>query len=161
MLIVGGTPVPPLASRGELTCCPCGDPSLEDEIGEGWQRPIAVDAIRRPRDIQDGVEVRGDNLKDSTVSVTWSGGTKEMVVAAVGWLDEGPIGEGQPVGMAPAWVPFDCRGLGAGRGQGAVLARDYGVAACADRRAGECDAGGLTDAGAGCGPCGAGVDSAA
>ncbi|MBB6347108.1 hypothetical protein ACWGH8_21860 [Nonomuraea muscovyensis] len=69
-----------------------------------------MDAIRRPRDIQDGVEVRGDNLKDSTVSVTWSGGTKETVVAAVGWLDEDPIGEGLPVGMAPAW----CRSTAGG-----------------------------------------------
>nr|WP_240972944.1 DUF4434 domain-containing protein [Nonomuraea sp. FMUSA5-5] len=85
----------------------CGDPSLETEIARDWQRPIAVDAIRRPRDIQDGVEVRGYNLKNSTITITWSGGTKEMVVSSVGWLDEDPIEEELPVGMATAWVPFD------------------------------------------------------
>ncbi|MEV4167728.1 DUF4434 domain-containing protein [Nonomuraea sp. NPDC049709] len=85
----------------------CGQPSLETEISQDWQRPIAVDAIRRPRDVQDGLEVRGYNLKDGTVTVQWSGGTKEMVVSAVGTLDEAPIEEELPEGMATAWVPFD------------------------------------------------------
>ncbi|MEU8320966.1 DUF4434 domain-containing protein [Nonomuraea sp. NPDC048881] len=84
----------------------CGDPSLQDEIAGDWQRPIAVDAIRRPRDPQDGVEVRGYNLDGSTVLVEWSGGTKELVVAAVGWLDKDPLDE-HPARMATAWVPFD------------------------------------------------------
>jgi hypothetical protein len=92
----------------------CGDPSLETEISRDWQRPIAVDAIRRPRDIQDGVEVRGYNLKDGTVTITWSGGATEMVVSAVGWLDEDPIEEELPVGMATAWVPFDWAQVPAG-----------------------------------------------
>ncbi|GAA3685330.1 hypothetical protein GCM10022224_057590 [Nonomuraea antimicrobica] len=92
----------------------CGDPSLEKEILADWRRPIAVDAIRRPRDIQDGLEVRGYNLKGATIAVEWSGGAKEMAVAAVGWLDEDPIDEELPDGMATAWVPFDWSQVPAG-----------------------------------------------
>ncbi|SDL11174.1 DUF4434 domain-containing protein [Nonomuraea jiangxiensis] len=84
----------------------CGNPSLETEITRDWQRPIAVDAIRRPRDVQDGVEVRGYNFRDSTVTIQWSGGTNDQVVSAVGWLDEDPLEE-MPEGMVTAWVPFD------------------------------------------------------
>ncbi|MEW9554623.1 DUF4434 domain-containing protein [Nonomuraea sp. NPDC050783] len=84
----------------------CGEPSLEEEITADWRRPIAVDAIRRSRDIQDGVEVRGYNLKDGTVTVQWSGGTKDLVVSQVGWLEEDPLEE-LPEGMVTAWVPFD------------------------------------------------------
>ncbi|MEV0613722.1 DUF4434 domain-containing protein [Nonomuraea sp. NPDC050404] len=92
----------------------CGKPSLETEIAQDWQRPIAVDAIRRGRDIQDGIEVRGYNLKDGTITVQYSGGTKEMVVSAVGWLDEDPIEGELPKGMATAWVPFDWAQVPAG-----------------------------------------------
>ncbi|MGI5284972.1 DUF4434 domain-containing protein [Nonomuraea polychroma] len=91
----------------------CGQPSLEEEITADWQRPIAVDAIRRSRDIQDGVEVRGYNFKDSTISIQWSGGAKDLVVSAVGWLDDNPIEE-LPEGMSTAWVPFDWTQVPAG-----------------------------------------------
>ncbi|MFC4111529.1 DUF4434 domain-containing protein [Nonomuraea zeae] len=91
----------------------CGQPSLEKEITSDWQRPIAVDAIRRARDVQDGLEVRGYNLKDGTVTVEWSGGTKDLVVSAVGWLDEDPLEE-LPDGMSTAWVPFDWSQVQAG-----------------------------------------------
>ncbi|TMR24706.1 DUF4434 domain-containing protein [Nonomuraea turkmeniaca] len=91
----------------------CGQPSLEEEITSDWQRPIAVDAIRRSRDIQDGVEVRGYNVKDSTITVQWSGGAKDLVVSSVGWLDENPI-EDLPEGMSTAWVPFDWAQVPAG-----------------------------------------------
>jgi hypothetical protein len=84
----------------------CGTPSLEKEITTDWRRPIAVDAIRKARDVQDGVEVRGYNFKDSTVTITWSGGTKDLSVPAVGWLDEARQ-EGLAEGMVTAWVPFD------------------------------------------------------
>jgi len=84
----------------------CGTPSLETEITADWQRPIAVDAIRRSRDPQDGLEVRGYNLKDSTVTVEWSGGSTDLVVSAVGWLDEDPLEE-LPEHMQTAWVPLD------------------------------------------------------
>ncbi|SEG76158.1 protein of unknown function [Nonomuraea solani] len=93
----------------------CGNPSLEEEITKDWQRPIAVDAIRRPRDGRDGLEVRGYNLKDGTVTVQWPGGTSEMVVASVGSLDEDPIEEELPDGMATAWVPFDWSQVPAGQ----------------------------------------------
>ncbi|MDP4500461.1 DUF4434 domain-containing protein [Nonomuraea turcica] len=91
----------------------CGQPSLEEEITSDWQRPIAVDAIRRARDIQDGVEVRGYNFKDGTITIQWSGGTKDLVVSAVGWLDENPLEE-LPEGMSTAWVPFDWAQVPAG-----------------------------------------------
>ncbi|MFC4013976.1 DUF4434 domain-containing protein [Nonomuraea purpurea] len=91
----------------------CGTPSLEKEITTDWQRPIAVDAIRRARDVRDGIEVRGYNFKNSTVTVEWSGGRQELVVASVGWLDEDPLEE-LPEGMSTAWVPFDWSQVPAG-----------------------------------------------
>ncbi|MBB6346493.1 hypothetical protein FHU36_003002 [Nonomuraea muscovyensis] len=84
----------------------CGSPSLEQEVMKDWDRPIAVDAIRRGRDARDGVEVRGYHLKDGTVTVTWQDGATEMVIATTGWLDEDPLEE-LPEGMQTAWVPFD------------------------------------------------------
>ena len=65
-----------------------------------------MDAIRRARDIQDGLEVRGYNLKDGTVTIAWESGATDLVVADVGWLDEDPL-EDLPEGMQTAWVPFD------------------------------------------------------
>ncbi|MEU6713701.1 DUF4434 domain-containing protein [Nonomuraea sp. NPDC046802] len=91
----------------------CGTPSLEKEITTDWQRPIAVDAIRRGRDVRDGVEVRGYNFGNSTVTIEWSGGKQELVVASVGWLDEDPLEE-LPEGMSTAWVPFDWSQVPAG-----------------------------------------------
>ncbi|NUW46247.1 DUF4434 domain-containing protein [Nonomuraea rhodomycinica] len=84
----------------------CGSPSLESEVTKDWARPIAVDAIRRARDVQDGIEVRGYNLKGGTVTVEWESGARDLDVAAVGWLDEDPLEE-LPEGMQTAWVPFD------------------------------------------------------
>ncbi|NRQ32302.1 DUF4434 domain-containing protein [Nonomuraea sp. NN258] len=98
----------------------CGSPSLEEEIRKDWTRPIAVDAIRRPRDVQDGVEVRGYSLKSGTVTVEWSGGVKELNVAAEGWFEEYPVDEQDdgmealPDGMQTAWVPFDWAQVPAG-----------------------------------------------
>ncbi|TDD12848.1 DUF4434 domain-containing protein [Nonomuraea deserti] len=91
----------------------CGQPSLESEITADWRRPIAVDAIRRGRDVQDGVEVRGYNFQGGTVTIQWSGGTQELVVSAVGWLDEDPLEE-LPEGMVTAWVPFNWSQVPAG-----------------------------------------------
>ncbi|MGW0807247.1 DUF4434 domain-containing protein [Nonomuraea sp. NPDC002799] len=91
----------------------CGEPSLEEEITADWQRPIAVDAIRRARDIHDGVEVRGYNFQNSTITIEWSGGTQELDVASLGWLDEDPLEE-LPEGMSTAWVPFDWSQVPAG-----------------------------------------------
>ncbi|GAB2940150.1 DUF4434 domain-containing protein [Nonomuraea fastidiosa] len=85
----------------------CGKPSIEEEIIKDWQRPIAVDAIRRPREADDGVEVRGYNLDLGTVTIQWSGGTEERDIASTGYLDRDPIEEELPEGMAAAWVPFD------------------------------------------------------
>lgn len=84
----------------------CGTPSPETEITKDWQRPIAVDAIRRARDPQDGLEVRGYNLENGTVSIAWESGATDLVVADVGWLDKDPL-EDLPEHMQTAWVPFD------------------------------------------------------
>lgn len=91
----------------------CGSPSLEQEVMKDWDRPIAVDAIRRGHDARDGVEVRGYHLKDGTVTVTWPGGATEMVIATTGLLDEDPLEE-LPDGMQTAWVPFDWAQVPAG-----------------------------------------------
>ncbi|MFI6505134.1 DUF4434 domain-containing protein [Nonomuraea typhae] len=84
----------------------CGSPSLEKEIMKDHERPIAVDAIRRNRDIQDGIEVRGYNLTGGTVTIEWTGGSKELDIAAVGWLDQNPQA-GLAEGLQTAWVPLD------------------------------------------------------
>ncbi|WP_219472030.1 DUF4434 domain-containing protein [Nonomuraea rhizosphaerae] len=84
----------------------CGSPSLESEISKDWQRPIAVDAIRTSRDVQDGLEVRGYNLKDGTVTIQAGDEVKDLVVSEVGWLDDDPL-EDLAEGMQTAWVPFD------------------------------------------------------
>ncbi|NUS01688.1 MAG: DUF4434 domain-containing protein [Nonomuraea sp.] len=91
----------------------CGKRSLQDEIADDWQRPVAVDAIRRARDPQDGVEVSGYNLDGGTIVVEWSGGTKELVVSQVGWLDDDPLDD-FPDRMVTAWVPFDWKQVPAG-----------------------------------------------
>ncbi|MFI6910195.1 DUF4434 domain-containing protein [Nonomuraea sp. NPDC050394] len=85
----------------------CGDPSLEKEIIKDYARPIVVDAIRRNRDIQDGMEVRGYNLEGGSVTVEWSGGTKDLDIAGVGWLDKAPQDPSLAKGLQTAWVPFD------------------------------------------------------
>jgi hypothetical protein len=105
----------------------CGQPSLEDEIVGDWRRPIAVDAIRRARDPQDGVEVRGYNLDDSTVTIEWSGGAKDLVVSAVGWLDTEPLD--LPERMETAWVPFDWTQVPAGEWVKIEVKGPSGVAA--------------------------------
>lgn len=84
----------------------CGSPSLETEIRKDFKRPVTVDAIRRGRDIQDGLEVRGYNLENGTVTVEWSGGAKELDISGVGWLDKDPL-EDLAEGLQTAWVPFD------------------------------------------------------
>lgn len=91
----------------------CGSPTVESEILQDWRRPIAVDAIRRARAPQDGLEVRGYNLKDATVTVQWSGGSLDLSVSAAGWLDEDPLEE-LPEHMQTAWVPFDWSRVPAG-----------------------------------------------
>lgn len=91
----------------------CGSPSLEQEVMRDWGRPIAVDAIRRGRDVEDGIEVRGYHLKGGTVVLTWQDGETELDVALTGWLDEDPLEE-LPEGMQTAWVPFDWSRVAAG-----------------------------------------------
>ncbi|WP_239129487.1 DUF4434 domain-containing protein [Sinosporangium siamense] len=86
----------------------CGSPSLSDRLAADWDRPIAVDAVRKVRDIRNGIEVRGYNLAGSTVNVRWEGleEPKKADVAAVGWHSAEPS-PGLPTGTQVAWVPFD------------------------------------------------------
>lgn len=84
----------------------CGSPSLADQIAADWDRPVPVDGIRKARDIQDGLEVRGYNLGSTKISLTWEGKDTPTVldVAAVGWHDPAPA-PGLPAGTQTVWVP--------------------------------------------------------
>ncbi|GLW09964.1 hypothetical protein Misp01_50930 [Microtetraspora sp. NBRC 13810] len=86
----------------------CGTPSLSQQIAADWNRPLAVDAIRKGRGIQDGLEVRGYNLAGTRVRLTWEGLATPKVadVAAVGWYDPAPAPE-MPFGVHTAWIPVD------------------------------------------------------
>ncbi|MFF5210076.1 DUF4434 domain-containing protein [Streptosporangium sp. NPDC000396] len=85
----------------------CGSPSLAEELARDWDRPIPVDAVRRERDIQDGVEIRGYNIPmGSKVTVTWDGQESPRVVDVAGVNLSEPL-PGLPARMATAWIPFD------------------------------------------------------
>jgi len=86
----------------------CGSPSLSEEIAQDWNRPIAVEARRVRRDIQDGLEIRGFHLQGAKVTLTWAGISTPRVVdsTAVGWHDPTPI-EGLPAGVERVWIPVD------------------------------------------------------
>lgn len=86
----------------------CGSPSLSDRLAADWDRPIAVDAVRKGRDILDGVEVRGYNLAGAKISIRWEGLDQPKIidVASAGWHSAVPSA-GLPIGTQTAWVPFD------------------------------------------------------
>ncbi|MGV9537658.1 DUF4434 domain-containing protein [Streptosporangium sandarakinum] len=85
----------------------CGSPSLSEEITRDWNRPIPVDAVRRPRDIQDGVEIRGYNMPmGAKVTLTWEGQETPKVVEVAG-VNLNPPPPNQPARMETAWIPFD------------------------------------------------------
>ncbi|MEU4832376.1 DUF4434 domain-containing protein [Streptosporangium sp. NPDC023615] len=85
----------------------CGSPSLAEEIARDHDRPIAADAVRVRRDIQDGVEIRGYGIPmGSTVSITWEGREEPHVVAVAG-VDLTAPPPDLPLGMRTAWIPFD------------------------------------------------------
>ncbi|GGS61747.1 hypothetical protein GCM10010156_20550 [Planobispora rosea] len=90
-----------------FTCAAPGTPSLAEEIARDHDRPIPVDAVRLPRDIQDGIEIRGYNLSaESQATITWEGQETPRTVAVAGVGLEPPP-PGTPAGMGTAWVPFD------------------------------------------------------
>ncbi|GAA3108270.1 DUF4434 domain-containing protein [Streptosporangium carneum] len=85
----------------------CGSPSLAEEIARDADRPIPVDAVRLPRDIQDGVEIRGYNLPmGSKVTITWDGQETPRVVEVAG-VDLTPPPPDLPERIRTAWIPFD------------------------------------------------------
>ncbi|MFC7646067.1 hypothetical protein ACFQX6_39875 [Streptosporangium lutulentum] len=85
----------------------CGSPSLSEEIARDWDRPIAVDAVRKGRDIQDGLEIRGYNLlMGSKVTLTWDGQDSPKVVEVAGVNLTEPLPD-LPVRMETAWIPLD------------------------------------------------------
>ncbi|MEZ0076603.1 DUF4434 domain-containing protein [Planotetraspora sp. GP83] len=86
----------------------CGSPSLSEEIVADWDRPIAIEAVRQKRQIQDGLEIRGYHLGDAKVTLSWNGVETPRVVdsATVGWHDPAPI-EGLPSGTEKIWIPVD------------------------------------------------------
>ncbi|WP_406319408.1 DUF4434 domain-containing protein [Streptosporangium sp. NBC_01639] len=85
----------------------CGSPSLAEEIVRDYSRPIPVDAVRKERDIQDGMEVRGYNMPlGSKVTITWDGQDTPRTVEVAGVdLTEPP--PDLPARMGTAWIPFD------------------------------------------------------
>lgn len=86
----------------------CGSPSLSEQIAMDWDRPIAIQAINRSRDIQQGLEIRGYNLRDATVTLSWTGVAKPIVIPSAenGVLETDPV-EGLPPRVERLWVPFD------------------------------------------------------
>ena len=80
------------------------DVTLCGRARANWCR--ARRAVLCARDPQDGLEVRGYNLENGTVSIAWESGATDLVVADVGWLDKDPL-EDLPEHMQTAWVPFD------------------------------------------------------
>ncbi len=86
----------------------CGSPSLSEEIAKDWDRPIAIQAIKQKRQIQEGLEIRGYHLGDAKVTLSWSGLETPRVVdsATVGWYDTTPI-EGVPPTVEKIWIPVD------------------------------------------------------
>ncbi|MFI0423121.1 DUF4434 domain-containing protein [Spongiactinospora sp. 9N601] len=88
----------------------CGSPSLSQQIAADHDRPMAVDAIHKPRGIQDGLEIRGYNLAATRVNVTWEGLAvpKTVDARAAGWHDPTPL-PGMPAGTETLWVPLDWR----------------------------------------------------
>jgi hypothetical protein len=86
----------------------CGSPSLSEEIAADYDQPIAIEARRQARQIQDGLEIRGYHLGDAKVTLSWSGLDTPRVVdsTAVGWHDPAPI-PGLPAGTEKLWIPVD------------------------------------------------------
>ncbi|WP_311932070.1 DUF4434 domain-containing protein [Microbispora sp. H11081] len=86
----------------------CGSPSLAEEIAADWDRPIPVEAQRRARQIQDGLEIRGYHLGSAKVTLSWPDLDTPRVVdsATVGWHDPTPI-PGLPAGTEQIWIPVD------------------------------------------------------
>ena len=86
----------------------CGSPSLAEQIAQDWSRPIAIQAFSRTRDIQNGLEIRGYNLRDVKVTLSWTGVDEPKVVdsAQVGVFEPGPVA-GLPERVERVWIPFD------------------------------------------------------
>ncbi|MFE3449744.1 DUF4434 domain-containing protein [Nonomuraea sp. NPDC059194] len=81
----------------------CGDTPLKDQVMADHLRPIAVDAVRTSPNEEDGVEIRGYNLEPGgTVSLTWPGGSAELLISATDAPSE-PMADR----ISVAWMPFD------------------------------------------------------
>ncbi|MER7132475.1 DUF4434 domain-containing protein [Streptosporangium saharense] len=89
----------------------CGSPSLSEEVARDAGRPIPVDAVHRPRDIQDGVEIRGYDIPvGSTVTITWPGQDTPEVTKVTG-VDLDGLPSDLPERVRTAWFPFDWDGV--------------------------------------------------
>ncbi|WP_308170074.1 DUF4434 domain-containing protein [Acrocarpospora catenulata] len=86
----------------------CGSPSLSEEIARDWDRPVAIQAIREKRQIQDGLEIRGYHMQDAKVTLSWPGLETPRVVdsATVGWYDPTPLPD-LPETVGRIWIPVD------------------------------------------------------
>jgi hypothetical protein len=86
----------------------CGTPTLAEQVAKDWNRPIPIEAISGKRGIQEGIEVRGYNVAQGKVTLSWYGADAPRVAdsAAVGWSDATPI-PGLPGNVQKIWVPVD------------------------------------------------------
>ena len=86
----------------------CGSPSLAEQVAQDWQRPIPIQAVSGKRGIQDGIEIRGYNIAQGTVTLNWYGAAGPRVTdgGAVGWSSTTPI-PGLPGAVQRLWVPVD------------------------------------------------------
>jgi len=86
----------------------CGSPSLAEQIAQDWTRPIAIQAFRSRRDIQNGLEIRGYNLAGASVTLSWPGVDEPRVVdsTVAGAHETGPVA-GLPDRVERLWIPFD------------------------------------------------------
>jgi hypothetical protein len=86
----------------------CGSPSLAEQLATDWERPIAIEGRHQPRDIQDGLEIRGYHLYGAKVTLSWYGLDAPHVIdsSTIGWFDPSPL-PGLPAAVERLWVPFD------------------------------------------------------
>ncbi|NAS22329.1 DUF4434 domain-containing protein [Herbidospora sp. NEAU-GS84] len=86
----------------------CGSPSLAEDLATDWERPIAIQAIRAKRQIQDGLQIRGYHLENVRVTLSWTGLETPRVVdsQSVGWFDGQPIAD-LPPAVGQVWIPVD------------------------------------------------------
>ncbi|WP_283139685.1 DUF4434 domain-containing protein [Rhizohabitans arisaemae] len=91
-----------------FTCRGSHEATLAQEVAADWDQPIVLQAVRRSRDIQDGVLIQGYGLTNATVTITWPGqpAPKVVDVGGQGWHDRTQV-PGLPARVESIWVPLN------------------------------------------------------